>query len=61
MSLGTAPLMVKDIAGHVALRRPDAGELNVVALDWNGYPAEKVGTADDIELKPETLYYFIRK
>jgi hypothetical protein len=33
----------------------------VTALDENGMPQEKVGSARRIELKPRTLYYEIRR
>ncbi len=59
--LGTAPLVVRDIEGTVSLKRPDAAQLKVTALDFNGYPAGAAGTADHIELKPSTLYYVIER
>ena len=60
-SIGTDPWRVREIQGSVVFKRADAGELTVTALDENGMPLEKVGSARRIELKPRTLYYEIRR
>ncbi|GAB4460714.1 MAG: hypothetical protein OHK0029_25040 [Armatimonadaceae bacterium] len=59
--IGGAPIVVKNIAGTVSLRRPDASSLRVTALDLNGYPTDKMGNAQSINLRPNTLYYLIEK
>lgn len=60
-SVGTAPIAVRNLAGKISLRRPDAAALKVTALDFNGYPAESVGKANDFQLQPTTFYYLIEK
>jgi len=63
--LGTPPINVKNIAGNVIIRRPDAGSLKVTALDLNGYPTDRhvpVAVGEDqlsITLLPDVLYYVI--
>ena len=58
-SIGHDPWLVKKLRGTVAFNRPDARSFRVTALDLNGYPAASAGTADHIELQPETMYYLI--
>jgi len=58
---GRPPVVVRNINGSVSLKRSDAGELRVTALDGNGYPAGDAGHADSIALQPETLYYLIER
>jgi hypothetical protein len=61
-SIGTAPICVRKLEGTVSLKRDDASELQVVALDLNGYPRETLpGGADRIELQPDCLYYLITR
>lgn len=60
-NIGTAPLVVRKIAGSIALKRADAASVNVMSLDYNGYLGEGVGTADAIELKPWVIYYLLAK
>jgi hypothetical protein len=60
-SIGHDPWQVRDFQGTVALKRPDADQLKVTALDWNGYPASPAGTAREIKLAPATLYYLISR
>jgi hypothetical protein len=60
-NLGTAPLVVREIEGRIALKRDDAAELKVTALDFNGYPRAEAGTADAIKLLPDTVYYLLSK
>ncbi|CAN5543084.1 hypothetical protein BH11ARM1_BH11ARM1_03000 [soil metagenome] len=59
VSTGSAPMTVKDIAGTVTFKRTDAAKLTVTALDFNGYPVKRVGTAASIQLLPSTIYYLI--
>lgn len=59
--LGGPPIVVKNLAGTISLRRSDAASLKVTALDHNGYPAGQSGTAQQINLKPNVLYYLINK
>lgn len=59
VSIGRDPWLVKELEGAVRWKRPDAGSLQVSALDGNGDPVETVGTAKEIKLRPTTLYYLI--
>jgi len=58
-SIGTDPWQVRQLGGTVRFRRPDAAQLEVTALDFNGYPEGRVGTAREVRLRPSTLYYLI--
>lgn len=58
-SIGRNPWTIKPISGTVRLHRSDASKLKVTALDANGYPVSHVGTADQIKLRPGTLYYIL--
>lgn len=58
---GGAPIVVRAAEGEVHLLRADAGSMEVVALDHNGYErAVLPGGGDKIELLPDCLYYVIR-
>lgn len=57
--IGQAPIVVRNLAGTVALRRSDAHSLTVTALDWNGYPTSTVGKGDQFTLQPNRFYYLI--
>lgn len=63
VSMGTAPINVKQIAGKVSLTRPDAASLKATALDPNGYPlarqvrTEAAGDTFTLTLEPDVLYY----
>jgi len=59
VSIGRDPWMVKELSGTVKLNRPDAARLKVTALDFNGYPAKEAGTAAEIKLLPDVVYYLI--
>jgi hypothetical protein len=64
LDVGKPPLVVKRIAGTVAIDRPDAGALKVTALDWNGYPSpaqNPIRAAGRVTLLPSTFYYLIEK
>ncbi|RME91772.1 MAG: hypothetical protein D6766_11275, partial [Verrucomicrobia bacterium] len=59
---GRAPLLVREVAGRVRLKRPDAAALSVSALDWLGYRTEREWTgAAEIELRADTLHYLIER
>lgn len=60
-SIGRDPWLVKELNGQVHLKRADAAELKVTALDANGYPAGDAGTAATINLQPRTIYYLISR
>ncbi len=59
-SIGQDPWLFKELQGTVRLRRGDAAQLKVTALDFNGYVQEAVGTADQIELRRDAIYYLIQ-
>lgn len=61
VSIGKDPWLVKAIQGTIRLKRADADQLQVTALDENGYPAAQVGTAVEIKLQPAVLYYLIAR
>jgi hypothetical protein len=61
LNLGADPWQVRQLAGSVRFKRPDAAQLKVTALDFNGYPAGPAGTAEEITLQPATLYYLIAR
>ncbi|HYG35300.1 MAG TPA: hypothetical protein VEC99_10975, partial [Clostridia bacterium] len=60
-NIGIDPWMVKELKGTVRLKRADAAELKVTALDFNGYPAGSAVVGSDIRLQPKTVYYLISK
>jgi hypothetical protein len=60
-SIGRDPWTIKPISGTVRLKRSDASGLKVTALDGNGVPVAEHGRANEITLRPETLYYMISK
>ena len=59
--IGHDPWQVKDLSGTVKLKRADATQLKVTLLDANGYPIKSLGTADQIPLATDSLYYLITK
>ena len=60
--LGGPPIIVRNVAGTVTLKRPDAASLKVTALDANGYKRQEVpGGAAAIRLLPDCLYYVVTK
>jgi hypothetical protein len=61
LNLGTDPWLVKDLQGTIRFKRPDAGQLRVTALDFNGYPVDQAGTAKELRLRPSALYYLIAR
>ncbi len=58
-SVGTPPIVVNELSGRLSLNRPDANTLSVTALDANGYPAEEMGNAVDMQLATDRFYYWI--
>ena len=60
-SFGSAPINVRRFSGTVTLTRPDAGQMKVTPLDWNGYPAGKPSTGGKITLQPTVMYYLIER
>lgn len=60
-SLGTAPINVRRFSGTVTFTRPDAKQLKVTPLDWNGYPSGKPSTGGRITLQPTVMYYLIER
>ena len=61
LDIGRDPWRVKDLSGTVKFKRADAGSMKVTALDFNGYPGKTTGTAAEIRLSPETVYYLITR
>lgn len=59
--IGRDPWLVKEVRGSVRFKRKDAAELKVTALDFNGYPETPAGSAENIQLRPRTLYYVIAR
>jgi hypothetical protein len=57
--LGGDPWLIREIQADVALLRPDAKSLKVTALDPNGVAMENCGSANNIRLRPDTVYYLI--
>ncbi len=58
-SVGRAPLAVRNLQGTLALKRADANQITVTALDYRGYPQQAIGTAANISLLPGTFYYLL--
>lgn len=61
VSLGRDPWQVRELRGTVRFKRADAAQLQVIALDFNGYPVGTAGTAREIKLQPSTIYYLIAR
>lgn len=67
--VGGPPVIVKQLRGKVMVRRPDAGELKVTPLDFNGRtapggntrPAQQHLKASELNLLPSTFYYLVEK
>jgi hypothetical protein len=58
-SIGRDPWTIKPLSGTIRLQREDAARLAVTALDGNGAPGGRMGTASEIPLRSDTLYYLI--
>jgi hypothetical protein len=63
VSTGEPPILVKNLAGSVSLKRSDAASMKIRALDWNGYStaAPPAKGASPVVLSPTTFYYIIEK
>lgn len=61
VSIGENPWLVKKLQGTIRCKRADAAQLKVTALDANGYPQGNVGSASEITLKPDVVYYLISR
>jgi hypothetical protein len=61
LNIGREPWQIKDINGSVGFKRSDAAQLHVTALDGNGDKTKEVGTANQIKLEPNAIYYLISK
>jgi hypothetical protein len=57
--IGHDPWLVKDLTGTVKLKRGDSGALHVTPLDFNGYLQKPRGSAAQIKLDAQTVYYLI--
>jgi len=57
--IGRDPWRVKELSGVVSLKRADASGLKVTELDFNGYPVKEVGSAKEIKLSGDVVYYLI--
>ncbi|HSI82660.1 MAG: hypothetical protein ACAI35_19585 [Candidatus Methylacidiphilales bacterium] len=63
-SIGQDPWLFREIRGSVKLKRADAAQLKITALNLEGYPAgnaSALAAGGAIELKPGTVYYLIQK
>ena len=60
-SIGQDPWTVRKLSGTVKFKRADAAQFQVTALDFNGYPQKQLGTAKEIELAPNVMYYLISR
>ena len=61
VEIGRDPWLVKNLSGVVKFKRADAGQMKVTALDFNGYRTSEVGTAAEIKLKADTVYYLVMR
>ena len=59
-NIGQDPWLVKEFSGQVQFKRADASQLQVTALDFNGYPSAKLPGGGPIKLQPTTMYYLIQ-
>ena len=59
-NIGQDPWLFRQLQGAVRLKRDDACQLKVTALDFNGYANKVIGTADKITLRGDTVYYLIQ-
>jgi hypothetical protein len=61
VEIGRDPWLVKKLSGVVNFKRADAGQMKVTALDFNGYRKGEAGTAAEIKLKADTVYYLVER
>lgn len=57
--LGSPPIIVREFDAQVTFKRPDAAQMMVSALDWNGRKAKTLGNAVSFALLPDAAYYLI--
>jgi|GEM_PF-726838 len=60
-NIGKDPWLFRALQGTIKFKRPDAAQLKVTALDFNGYPAAKLGNAANWKLQPDCAYYLIER
>ncbi len=60
-SVGSAPIVIHNLQGQVSLKRADANQIMVTALDHRGYPQATIGNASTIVLRPDILYYLLSR
>jgi len=61
VEIGHDPWLVKELQGTVMFNRADAGQLKVTVLDQNGYPRDTLGSAEEVKLSKDAMYYLIEK
>ena len=61
INIGHDPWMVKKLSGTVTFKRPDAATLKVTRLDFNGYRVQAIGSALQIHVAAEAVYYLIER
>ncbi len=63
LEVGGPPIVVKRLAGTLAIDRPDAAALKVQPLDVNGYPSSAAASLSGgrLTLLPTTMYYIIER
>jgi hypothetical protein len=59
VNIGHDPWLVKELAGEIHFKRPDAAGLRATPLDFNGVPNGSPQPAADLHLDPHTVYYLI--
>ena len=57
--IGHDPWRVKELSGVVTFKRADASALKVTELDFNGYSVKEIGSAKEIKLSEDVMYYLI--
>jgi hypothetical protein len=60
VNIGHDPWLVKELAGEIHFKRPDAAGLRATPLDFNGVPNGSPQPAADLHLDPHTVYYLIQ-
>ncbi|HEV7402924.1 MAG TPA: hypothetical protein VGO11_08365 [Chthoniobacteraceae bacterium] len=61
VEIGRDPWQIKNLSGVVKFKRADAAALKVTALDFNGYRKGAAGTAAEIKLQADTVYYLVER
>lgn len=60
-NIGKDPWQFRALQATLKFKRPDAEQLKVTALDFNGYPDGVIGNATEWKLSPDKAYYWIEK